>query len=1657
MRTRVGLFEALELRTMLSGTPTSASSNDWQNPTNPLDVRFNGQVTPLDALAVINYLNSSAAQAQGAAGTVQAAGQPNSTAQSMALDVNGDGLITPLDALKIINALGGNDLAQVTLVATDFNGNPISSAVVGTTFEIEALVSDISGTATPMIGTVQGTGGVFAAYINATYNSTLASIDPNATVTYGSNYNEAPSSDLSTAGQIVGTGAFAGSFNPIGPGQVELWSIPVTATATGVETFTPSYGTNSGNEIDLYGSGTAVPASQVDFQPGSVTIVPAAQPLISIDPATIVRPTTGTANEVFTVTLTNASTTQPTTVNFSTEDGVPVPGPDYEDGNAVAGTDYTATAGTLTFAAGTSTAQITVPVIGSLAYNPSMTYTVNLSDPSANASIGTSQATGTITSTNAKPTLSIASPPAVTRPASGTVDDVFTVTLTGPTELYTAVNYATSNGTAIAGTDYTSTSGQLTIAAGSTTGTITVPVIGNTTTTGSVSFSLSLKTPTNATIQSGSGVATGSIIANVAAQAYSVDDVSVPEVFPASVTTTAVFTVSLGAPLAVQSTVAFATADGTATAASGSYVPTSGTLTFAAGVVTQYVTVTVNGDTAPQPATNFYLNLSNPTGGASILDGQGIATIAPPALTIDDVTETIATSGVTDFVFSVMLTGATPDQVTVGYATANQTAIAGTDYVPQSGNLTFTPGETVQTITVPVFGTTVYAPTKTFLVNLSSPTGGVDISRAQGIGTIDNPNVNGLSVADITVVQPASGQVNAVFTVTLPVANAQQVSVQYATADGTAQAPTDYESTSGTLTFPVGATSENVTVVVNGNAAAHPDQIFYLNLSNPVNSIIATSQATATIENSGSTANDEAEISLEVVDPTTLLPITTPLAAGQAFDVEAFVQDLRTTIPAADMGVAAAYLNVSYPAALATPTGSIVFSPNYTNVESGDLSTPGSFIEIGAFESFPGNQPPGVPPSEQLLFTVPMVASGSGVLQFSALPAQILPAHDVLLFGQNTAVPVDQVEYVNSNVVDVGQNSLSINNVSQLDTPTGTTFVFTVTRIVPNGAAATVQFSTANGTAIAGSDYTATSGTLTFPAGTTNQTQNITVQVLGSTEDRPNSTFLVNLTNPVGATIGTSPGIGTIQYNNPAPRATIANATAPEGSPEQFQVTLSQASGFPITISYATADGTATAGVNYTATTNVLTIPAGQTTGTITVPTIATLTQVGSLTFTLQLSSPTNVTLGNTTATGTITFVQPSGISGYVYVDSNGNGVKDPGELGIQGVTITVNSTATNASGNPVFTESTVTAANGSYGFIGLAPGTYNVIETQPGFFVTGAPTSHEYLGEVIQSGQSVTNVNFAQLGLRAQFVAAFSSRRTFLASTETTGFIGLPQGTQNMNLTQGDVWISFDNGWQNTREFQLLFNSAQGTATMTLYDNNLNVLATSTPNATGELLIGSATLGSAYFLKISGTNTDASLTITESVTADNASVAKSGSTIEPMVFTVVLSAPLSTPVTVVYATVDGTAVAGRDYTAETGTLTFAAGVTSQNVTVPVLASTLYGPSETFSLQLSNPTNAFVNPPGTGTGTILNNNPPPSMSIASTNVIDPGSGTVNAVFPVTLSAPSGFPTTVTYATARGDPAGERSCGHKRYPHVPRGHGDGIRHGGGQSGQFSFGI
>ena len=140
------------------------------------------------------------------------------------------------------------------------------------------------------------------------------------------------------------------------------------------------------------------------------------------------------------------------------------------------------------------------------------------------------------------------------------------------------------------------------------------------------------------------------------------------------------------------------------------------------------------------------------------------------------------------------------------------------------------------------------------------------------------------------------------------------------------------------------------------------------------------------------------------------------------------------------------------------------------------------------------------------------------------------------------------------------------------------------------------------------------------------------------------------------------------------------------------------------------------------------------------------------------------------------------------------------------------------------------------------------------------------------------------------------------------------------------------------------------------------------------------------------------------------------------VVFTVSLSAPSAQTVTVNYKTVNGTAIAPADYTAkDLTTLTFLPGQTSKTIPVQVKGDLLDEATETFKLVLSSPTNSAIYV-STGACTITDNDPTPTITVTDRAVTEPDTGAVNAVFTIKLSAPSGLPVTVKYATGGGTAA-----------------------------------
>src|SRR5262245_30335304 len=175
---------------------------------------------------------------------------------------------------------------------------------------------------------------------------------------------------------------------------------------------------------------------------------------------------------------------------------------------------------------------------------------------------------------------------------------------------------------------------------------------------------------------------------------------------------------------------------------------------------------------------------------------------------------------------------------------------------------------------------------------------------------------------------------------------------------------------------------------------------------------------------------------------------------------------------------------------------------------------------------------------------------------------------------------------------------------------------FRVTWTGPKGGAVSVSYATADGSATAGNDYTAKSGSVSLPSGCKCGT--ISIPIKGDLVTEGTETFVVNLSAPVNATIGDAQATGTIFDNEGPTSFVIVDAGGDEStSPAAFSVVMTNASGTTQTVDYATSDDTATAPADYTATSGTLTFTSGQTSKTINVPIIDDALNEADETFTV--------------------------------------------------------------------------------------------------------------------------------------------------------------------------------------------------------------------------------------------------------------------------------------------------------------------------------------------------------------------------------------------------------------------------------------------------------
>ena len=469
------------------------------------------------------------------------------------------------------------------------------------------------------------------------------------------------------------------------------------------------------------------------------------------------------------------------------------------DGTATAGADYASVSGTLDFAAGETAKTVSVTTLADDTVEAAETLSLVVSESGAEHARGT----GTIEdATPAPPVVPAVTVSDASAAEGGTL--TFTVRIERAADGF-AVRYATADGTATAGADYTAASGALTFGAGETAKTVSVTTLADATHEAVETLALVVSN------ESGTELARATGTIEEAAPAVTVSDAFGPEGEALE------FTVRIERA-AAGFAVRYATADGTATAGDD-YTANSGALTFGAGETARTVSVATLADATHEAAETLALVVSNESG-TELARATGTIEEAAPAVTVSDA---FGPEGEA-LEFTVRIERAA-DGFAVRYATADGTATAGADYTAASGTLDFGAGETAKTVSVATLDDALDEGAETFRLAATDASGA---ELARGEGTIEDLKTVGVSVSDAAAEEGGT----LAFAVTLDGVQDLAVSVDYATADGTATAGDDYTAASGTLTFAAGERSKTVAVAALDDAAEEAAETFALVLSN---------------------------------------------------------------------------------------------------------------------------------------------------------------------------------------------------------------------------------------------------------------------------------------------------------------------------------------------------------------------------------------------------------------------------------------------------------------------------------------------------------------------------------------------------------------------------------------------------------------------------------------------------------------------------------------------------------------------------------------------------------------------------------------------------------------------------------------------------------
>ena len=1140
---------------------------------------------------------------------------------------------------------------------------------------------------------------------------------------------------------------------------------------------------------------------------------------------------------------------------------------------------------------------------------------------------------------------------------------------------------STGGGTAIPGTDYTPlTNKAVTFAPGAATATFPIAIVNDTLAGANKAVGLQI-----------SGVVAGLVIGSPSAATLTIVNDDAPGAAQFSAPTyevtegvaTATITVTRTGGTASGVTVQYRVNDGDPGSATGGgvdYTRAPGTLSFGVNEISKTFTVAIVNDTLIDDDETVNLELVNPTGGLTLgAQSSAVLTIHDndaPTFKFGSAIHTVAEGAAVTV--TVLRANGLGSAVTVDYAVqSSSTATGGQDYTLADGTVTFGVGVTSQSIAIPTLQDTLAEGSETIVLKLVNPSkGAVGVPDTTTVTITDNDTPGTLQFGTAAYgVNENAGP--ATIRVTRTGANlASNVTVQFATANGTATAPADYADGTRILTFAAGEAFKDVPITIVDDAVAEGNETLVLTLSNP---------------SPGATLGAIRTAVLTIRDDEQGLQFSAPLyVANEAMPT--------VTIPVVRTGPAVGTVTVDYASASASAT----LGADYTTV-SGTLT-------FG----------PGI---VSRTFTVPIIND----TVFEAAESVAIRLKNPGGGAQLGALDAATISIVDND--PPGAVRFSAETFTVAEGVAAATI--TVQRTAgATASAVTVDYATVpGGTATAGADYLTTSGTLTFNAGETSKT--FTIPVLNDTQDEPGETLNLALSNPTGgATLGTpSTAILTITDNDVpgsitlgAPTYTVAETAG------LVLVAVNRTGGASgVTVQFTTADGSATAPADYTAVSQTVSFGAGETSKILAIPIVDDGLREGNETVRLLLTNPTGGAVLGAYPQGVLT-ITDNEIGATVQFGAVTYTVAENVVGGVANVTIT--RTGSTVPGQTVlFSASPDTAVGG----IDFAPITNQLVTfsgTQASVIV---PVTVLDNTAVVGSRAVSLTLSSASGGLSlgvpraatltileddatVQLASASYSVTEGAVATLTVTRTGSTLGTAMVSYTTSPVTAISGTDY-TARTGTLVFGPGVTSQTITVpTSNDLLVegqetftVALSSPSPATSISLGSP---AAATVTINDNDAFGSLqlasatySVTEGAVASLIVTRTGGS---------------AGAVTVQYATSNGggggASAVGTDYTATAGTLTFLNGVTSQIIMVPTKADTSLEGAETFTVTLSNPGGgATLGTPAAAVVTIVDDETPRLQFTTASTTVAESTGSVTVT--VQRVGPTTTQNTVQYALA----------------------------------------